>query len=76
MPELRPFHTICTRMARRINAERRVRMLVPDLPSLRTNRSCVPVTHHHQKANEQHACERSQEVEWIAVFKARTRLIS
>jgi hypothetical protein len=41
MPELSPFQIIWTPMSRRINAERRIRMLVPDLPSLLTNRSAL-----------------------------------
>ena len=42
MPTLKPVHRIWMPIARRIKAERRVRMLVPDWPSIRTNRAALP----------------------------------
>ena len=41
-PELTPFHIICTPIAIRINAESRVTMVVPDFPSIFTNRPAFP----------------------------------
>src|SRR6478672_7586072 len=63
-------------MARRINAESRVRMLVPDLPSNPTIRAAFAVADHDQQADEKHACCRGDKVAWIPVFKSRAGLIS
>src|SRR5512133_4392187 len=63
-------------MARRINAESRVRMLVPDLSSNPTSRARVAVADHDQQADEKHARCRGDKVAWIPVFKSRTGLIS
>src|SRR5512133_3274550 len=63
-------------MARRINAESRVRMLVPDLSSNPTSRARVAVADHDQQTDEKHARCRGDKVAWIPVFKSRAGLIS